>query len=63
MSVVIEHGNAGADAAAPLARDIMTDTLLRDPSNHTTAPPEPVAEPAPAAAEAPPAPPKTDTTP
>lgn len=43
VSVVIEHGNTGADAAAPLARDIMRDTLLRDPANHTTPPPESVA--------------------
>ncbi len=27
LSVVVEHGNAGAQAAAPLARDIMTDAL------------------------------------
>lgn len=33
VSVVVEHGNAGASAAAPIARDIMTDTLLRDPAN------------------------------
>ena len=33
LSVVIEHGNAGADAAAPLARDIMTAALTRDPAN------------------------------
>ncbi len=32
VSVVVEHGNAGAAAAAPVARDIMTDTLLRDPA-------------------------------
>lgn len=44
VSVVIEHGNAGAEAAAPLARDIMTDTLLRDPANHITPPPERVAD-------------------
>ncbi|MFT8676590.1 MAG: penicillin-binding protein 2 [Acetobacter sp.] len=44
VSVVIEHGNTGADAAAPLARDIMRDTLLRDPVNHTTPPPENVAD-------------------
>lgn len=31
VSVVIEHGNAGADAAAPLASDIMRDTLARNP--------------------------------
>ena len=33
LSVVIEHGNAGAQAAAPLARDIMTDALTLDPAN------------------------------
>lgn len=33
ISIVVEHGNAGADEAAPLAKLIMTDTLLRDPSN------------------------------
>jgi penicillin-binding protein 2 len=32
LSVVVEHGNAGAQAAAPLARDIMTDVLTRDPA-------------------------------
>ncbi len=32
VSVVVEHGNAGADVAGPIARDIMTDTLLRDPA-------------------------------
>jgi penicillin-binding protein 2 len=31
LSVVVEHGNAGALAAAPIARDIMSDTLARDP--------------------------------
>ena len=35
MSIVIEHGNAGAQAAAPLARDIMTDVLAIDPANRT----------------------------
>ena len=30
--VVVEHGNAGAAAAAPIARDIMTDVLTRDPA-------------------------------
>ncbi|MGE4521393.1 MAG: penicillin-binding protein 2 [Acetobacter sp.] len=43
-AVVIEHGNTGAEAAAPLARDIMRDALLRDPSNRTTPPPESVAD-------------------
>ncbi len=33
VSLVIEHGNAGATAAAPLARDIMADVLTRDPVN------------------------------
>ena len=32
VSVVVEHGNAGAAAAAPLGRDIMIDVLTRDPS-------------------------------
>ena len=32
VSVVVEHGNAGAAAAAPLGRDIMVDVLTRDPS-------------------------------
>jgi penicillin-binding protein 2 len=43
VAVVVEHGNAGADVAAPLARDIMTDTLLRDPAGHA-APGQKVAE-------------------
>lgn len=38
VSVVVEHGNAGAAAAAPLARDIMQTTLLRDPVNHREEP-------------------------
>ncbi|MDR3536989.1 MAG: penicillin-binding protein 2 [Acetobacteraceae bacterium] len=32
VSVVVEHGNAGATMAGPLARDIMTEVLQRDPS-------------------------------
>ena len=39
VALVIEHGNAGADIAAPLARDIMLDTLRRDPSERNSAPP------------------------
>ena len=35
VSVVVEHGNAGAAAAAPLARDIMVDVLTRDPAART----------------------------
>jgi penicillin-binding protein 2 len=38
IAVVIEHGNAGAAAAAPLVREIMTETLLRDPANRTEPP-------------------------
>jgi penicillin-binding protein 2 len=34
LSVVVEHGNAGAAAAAPLARDIMMEVLRRDPAGH-----------------------------
>jgi penicillin-binding protein 2 len=44
VSVVIEHGNAGAAAAAPMARDIMTEVLRRDPANRTEAPPAQVAQ-------------------
>ncbi|RYE96745.1 MAG: penicillin-binding protein 2, partial [Oxalobacteraceae bacterium] len=44
VSVVVEHGNAGAAAAAPLARDIMTDVLTRDPVNHTESPGQKVAD-------------------
>ena len=32
LALVVEHGNAGAQAAAPIARDIMIETLLRDPA-------------------------------
>lgn len=53
VSVVIEHGNTGADAAAPLARDIMIDTLQRDPANRTTPAPDPVPTPSPDTAPVP----------
>lgn len=43
IAVVVEHGNAGGAAAAPLARDIMTDTLNRDPVNHKHEPGDTVA--------------------
>ncbi|HVC59456.1 MAG TPA: penicillin-binding protein 2 [Acetobacteraceae bacterium] len=43
VSVVVEHGNAGAEVAAPIARDIMADVLQRDPSRRTS-PPQQVAE-------------------
>jgi penicillin-binding protein 2 len=38
LSVVVEHGNAGAAAAAPIARDIMADTLQRDPGGRDELP-------------------------
>jgi penicillin-binding protein 2 len=44
LAVVVEHGNAGAAAAAPLARDIMAETLRRDPANRTEPPAERIAE-------------------
>jgi penicillin-binding protein 2 len=44
VSVVIEHGNAGAAAAAPVARDIMIDTLGRDPANRAHPPGAEVAQ-------------------
>ncbi len=51
VALVIEHGNAGADVAAPLARDIMADTLGRDPSERQSEPPgQTVAEVSPATA-------------
>jgi penicillin-binding protein 2 len=42
LAVVVEHGNAGAAAAGPIARDIMTDVLTRDPASHHDVPPPPV---------------------
>jgi penicillin-binding protein 2 len=44
MALVVEHGNAGAAAAAPIARDIMTDVLTRDPAARRDIPPQRVAE-------------------
>ncbi len=38
VAVVVEHGNAGSAAAAPLGRDIMIDVLTRDPANHQDVP-------------------------
>ena len=37
--VVVEHGNAGAAAAAPIARDIMIDALARATRRAATEPP------------------------
>ena len=44
LSVVVEHGNAGAAAAAPMAREIMSEVLRRDPANRSEAPAARVAE-------------------
>lgn len=43
VSVVVEHGNAGAAAAAPVARDIMISVMTRDPVNRQEAPGQKVA--------------------
>jgi penicillin-binding protein 2 len=44
VSVVVEHGNAGAAAAAPVARDIMMDALQRDPGGRDELPAAQIAE-------------------
>ena len=44
VSVVVEHGNAGSAAAAPVGRDIMIDALGREPSRPPGAPGAQVAE-------------------
>jgi len=44
LAVVVEHGNAGSAAAAPIARDIMIDTLTRDPAGRERPPGQRVAE-------------------
>jgi penicillin-binding protein 2 len=44
LALVVEHGNAGAAAAAPIARDIMIDVLTRDPATRRDAPGARVAE-------------------
>lgn len=41
ISVLIEHGGSGSGAAAPVARDIMLQTLTRDSSHQNGPPPEP----------------------
>jgi penicillin-binding protein 2 len=47
LSVVVEHGNAGAAAAAPLAKEIMLTTLRRDPASRTMPPDPQIAQAAP----------------
>lgn len=37
-AVIIEHGGGGSSAAAPVARDIMLETLTRDPVRHVPPP-------------------------
>jgi penicillin-binding protein 2 len=44
LAVVIEHGNAGAAAAAPMAREMMMSVLKRDPGNRSEPPSAQVAE-------------------
>jgi len=44
LAVVVEHGNAGGAAAAPLARDIMGEVLRRDPAGRRDDQPAQVAE-------------------
>jgi penicillin-binding protein 2 len=44
LAVVVEHGNAGAAMAAPIARDIMTDVLMRDPCGNNPIAPQRVAQ-------------------
>jgi penicillin-binding protein 2 len=44
LALVVEHGNAGAQAAAPIARDIMVDVLTRDPANRREGPAQRLAE-------------------
>ena len=44
LAVVVEHGNAGAAAAGPIARDIMMDALQRDPAGRDVLPNAQVAQ-------------------
>jgi penicillin-binding protein 2 len=39
LAVMIEHGGSGSRAAAPVARDIMRETLQRDPAKLAALPP------------------------
>ncbi len=38
LALVVEHGNAGAATAGPIAREIMTDVLNRDPAGRPAGP-------------------------
>jgi penicillin-binding protein 2 len=38
LAVVVEHGNEGADAAAPIARAVIEAVLARDPAGRVAAP-------------------------
>ena len=44
LAVVVEHGNAAAAIAAPMARQIMTEVLRRDPANRSEPPSAQLAE-------------------
>jgi penicillin-binding protein 2 len=44
VALVVEHGNAGADVAAPIVRDIMVDVLNRDPAGRNEPPAQRVAD-------------------
>jgi penicillin-binding protein 2 len=44
LSVMVEHGNAGAAVAGPIARDIMMDVLQRDPGGRDEKPGAQVAQ-------------------
>ena len=43
VAVIVEHGGGGAKVAAPIARDILTETLKRDPAKRTPSPSQRVA--------------------
>lgn len=53
VALVVEHGNAGAQAAAPIVRDIMTDVLTRDPAARRDANGQKVADASPPSATTP----------
>ena len=42
IGMIVEHGGSGSKAAAPIARDIMREVLIRDPASRT--PLAPIAE-------------------